>query len=163
MNPYQKRLHDLGWVDSSGQVRHPSDEASLRKMFRDFLAAELISSFDSCVSHAQDFVLSSEMKTKATSGSSVYEEEKKFRGALGALTDDQKSAVCDLLYRVAEQSFFSALVTLDQFPGGELSIQVDPSSCDGPKQLVQIHPGDLDLHDEFYGWLSDFSQIKDET
>lgn len=163
MNPYQKRLHGLGWVDANGQVRHPSDETSLRKMFRDFLAAELISSFDSCVGNAQDYVLSPKMKTKATPGSVVFEEEKKFRDALSALSEDQKSAVCDLLYRVAEQSFFSALVTLDQFPGGDLSIQIDPSACDGPKQLVQIHPGDMDLHDEFYGWLSDFSQIKDEA
>jgi len=162
MNPYQKLLLDRGWVDANGQVRHPRDDESLQKMFRDFLGAELISSFDSCVTNAQDFVLSPEIKTKATPGSVVYEEENEFRSELSSLTDEEKSAVCRLLYRVAEQTMFSTLVGFDQFPGGELSMQVDPSTCDGPKKKIQIHPGFLDLHDEFYDWLSDFSQIKDE-
>lgn len=162
MNPYQKLLIDRGWVDHTGQVRFPVDDESLQKMFRDFLGAELISSFDGCVMSAQDFVLSDEMKTKAAPGSVVYEEEKEFREALRSLSEEEKTAVCRLLYRVAERTMFSALVGFDQFPGGALSMQVDPSTCDGPKKQVQIHPGFLDLHDEFYGWLDDFSQINYE-
>lgn len=160
MNSYQKRLFDSGWIDTEGKIRYPNDEATLQKMFREFLGAKIIRTFDECVTRAQDAVLLPEAKPDAAN-QRTNDEIEMARQALKQLSEEEKEAVCHLLYRTTELALFSTLVTLDQFPGGELLMQVDPGKRGGPNKVVTLNPY-TNLHEDFHYWLDRFSQIGSE-
>ena len=85
----------------------------------------------------------------------AFARESLVRQSLAELTQAEHDAVVELVRIAVHGALFSALVSLDQFPRSELSIQVhDEEASINP---VNVAPGAEDLHDSFFEWLEKYS------
>jgi hypothetical protein len=146
-------------LSERGEFVWPKDEVGRRNRARQLLGLSLVSILDGEVHRAEDEIFNTHNAPWADP-KRVGEDEKRRRAALASLTPDQKEVVLELAQKLGEGLLFGICAELDQFCGGRLEMSVFGADDERPDEVLRIQPGSaLDMHQEFYVWLEEFSRI----
>src|SRR5207344_1388289 len=138
------------YYDDNGRFQWPTEPGEAVEVARAILIAEYVAHSRYWADYGRDLVVNPTPEQKfERPWSARAKEDKTFRDLFSSLTEEQKGTVVDLLERCVSGAVFSCLVTLDQFPHGDVDILVRPAVEGDPVPSIKLAPTDTDLHDEF--------------
>lgn len=131
-------------------ISWPDSESERAALARTIFGMGFVEAHDSWIKRARDIA-----RADGPEFPPAFGEEQRIRSALAALSQDQMDAVMALVRLSVHGALFSALVSMDQFPRADLHISVRDEGL--AVDNIPIAPSDVDLHDDFFEWLAEYS------
>lgn len=155
-------------LDEDNQIAWPEPQAERDALARTFFGLGFVEALDSWLERADDLldnaIPDDESLNRGDTKRAV--EDKKYRDCFAALTPDQKTVLRRLVRHSVHGAMFSVLVHIDQIPRGEFEICLIDKRPDSSEVRARVYPLNenrtLDLHDEFYDWIWEFSRYAKE-
>jgi hypothetical protein len=149
------------FVGPDGTFVWPNDEAARNKLASDIFGALVVADMDSWLESALEALRNRTASSEWRRSHTQWESNQKFREGLAALTPEQRALVEGLLFSTVEGVVFSILAHLDQFPSGQLELNV--LDVNAGRHLASVNRGSiLDLHDRLLGWVEALSEYSRE-
>ena len=137
--------------DESGDIDWPNNNDDRSAMAADIVGARIIGAVEAAL----------ETRLKMVAGDAADTDPTDYGDVLSTLSDEQKTAVADLLRDVSFGSLYWMLVKLRDCPSLAVDISLEPWQNDQALQRVQL-TDESELHHWYFDWMEKFSEYPAE-